>query len=264
MVSCPCSNCWSKLPCLHAFYSDEELPKIMKIKAQVAVPSQSYSDMKFWPIWNRAKKPILIRGVSSGSRRPRAIGSGTQETPFSDWGDDYDGFENIRLSYNCRGLSGMSYNSRGCTDDWGCSSEDIRTSTIYNITSKMNLLPGTVLAVQLTKGDPIFWSIHLETTMNQLVDSCLSAKSGGVKLPVSFTVSEKERPKLMKEKQMAMSIREYLDGNIDVTTQGLLISVGPVNTKLCYKIIVVDRRQTDKMYQKLKKQAAVSCTQKVD
>ena len=90
--------------------------------------------------------------------------------------------------------------------------------------------------------------INLDSTLNELVEPFLSENSGGVKLPVSFTESEKVRPKLMKENRMGMTIRDSLGRNLDVSIQGLTFLVGPLNSKLCYKMTVVDLGQLQKIF----------------
>jgi len=255
MVCCPCSNCWSKTKTQSQDATEPPSPRV-----QLSVPSQRYiideeipteddfDDLIVRPIPGSKKRLQMRDGNNSlnknrlhlvNNSRRRTDGQ-RKQTVLSDWGDAYDGYDSFRLSNNLNTRSQF-------TEEWTCVSDGTRTSNVPTLTAKMSLLPGNVLVMQLTKGDPIFRIIKLESTLNELVES-LSANSGGVKLPVSFTESEYQRPKLMKENRMAMSIQDNLGRNLDVSTQGLTFSVGPLNTKLCYKMTVVDLGQLEKIF----------------
>merc|ERR1719474_48678 len=122
-------------------------------------------------------------------------------------------------------------------------------STIEIGGSKMVVLtPGTVLAMQLFKGGQSFKIINLNITLQEIVKNFLSKNCGGVDLPVSFTESENTRPKLISKNRMAMSLRENLGRKFNVVTEGLTFSIGPVNSKLCYKMCVCDLGQLQKMF----------------
>jgi len=173
------------------------------------------------------------------SRKP-TVDDHRKQTVFSDWGDDYDGLEDMRLSQPLRSLM--------LSENFSFSSDGPRSSNVRTIpgTTKMIISPGHVLVMQLTKGDPRFRLINLDSSLKDLVENFLS--TNGVSLPISFTESENVRPKLMKENRMAMTIRDNLGRNLDVSTQGLTFSVGPLNSKLCYKMTVVDLSQLQKIF----------------
>jgi len=266
MVCCPCSNFLRKTPSQDATESGEE-PRVpsqttvqlvskKRFVIQEDVPTEDDFDAIILdhPIGN-SKKRLQLREfnrsipgnrlhpvVSRVSRKPTTTDDQRKQTVLSDWGDAYDGFEDMRMSNPIRSVQ--------LSENWSVTSDGPRTSSVPTIpgTTKMLLSPGHVLVMQLTKGVPRFREINLDRSLNEVVENFLSTNSGGVKLPVSFTESDKLRPKLMKETRMAMSIRENLGRNLDVSTQGLTFSVGPINTKLCYKLTVVDRNQLQKIF----------------
>jgi len=269
MVCCPCSNCWRKTPLQDLDGSDEEPRVPSQTSVQLAVsrkrdiiaedePEDDYGSIVLdSPIGNPSRKRLQLRDFSRSttgnrlqpvvSRKPTTDRKPTPDdfrnkSVFSDWADDFDGVEDIRLSNLMRSFQR--------SENFSFSSDGPRTSNVPTIpgTTKMVLPPGNVLVMQLTKGDPRFRMIRLDVTLNELVETFLSERSGGVSLPVSFTESEKIRPKLLKENRMAMSIKENLGRNLDVSTQGLTFSVGPLNSKLCYKMSVVDLGQLQKIF----------------
>jgi len=264
MVCCPCSNCWTKTPSQDATDSDEELRVPSQTSLQLAVskkrfvisedaPTEDNYDAIILetPIGN-SKKRLQLRDFNRshpanrlypvGSRKPTAADENRKQTVFSDWGDAYDGFESMRMSNPIRSVQ--------LSENWSISSDGPRTSNVRTIpgTTKMILSPGHVLVMQLTKGDSRFRMINVDNTLNEVVENFLSAKTGGVKLPVSFTESDTQRPKLMKESRLAMSIRDNLGRNLDVSIQGLTFSVGSVNSKLCYKMTISDLNQLQKIF----------------
>lgn len=261
MVCFLCSNCLSKTPSVEITSSDDEprgtIVQLASSKKRLKIPEDAPTEDDFddivleHPIGNSSKKRLQLRDFnrSQPANRLHPVVSikpnddHRKQTVFSDWGDVYDGFDSMRLSNPIRSVQRSA--------DFSFFSEvGPRTSNVPTFagTTKMDLPAGSVLVMQLTKENPRFRLINLESTLNEVVDNFLSSNSGGVSLPVSFTESENLRPKLMKANRMAMTIRDNLGRNLDVLKQGLTFSVGPVNSKLCYKMIVVDLGQMQKIY----------------
>jgi hypothetical protein len=223
-------------------YKFDELlfwPKPLKIRGPLSHPPLLLQPRVSKHATDDARKQIVpnaMRITVVNESRPTVVNE-SRATLISDWGSAFDGLENITLTNRTNTIG-----PQGSLEDWSFVSEVYLTSNVPTlpVTRKINVQPGNVLVMQLTKDCPRFSMIKLESTMNELVESFLSTNNGGVRLPVSFTESEYRRPKLMNENRMAMSIRDNLGQNFNESTQGLLFSVGPLNTKLCYKMTLVD------------------------
>merc|ERR1719419_307194 len=101
--------------------------------------------------------------------------------------------------------------------------------------------------MNITKGGQKFKLLNLNVSLQNVVDTFLSTETGA-KFPISFSESEDIRPKLMGPNRMAMSISQNLRGHLDIATQGLSFFIGPVNSKLCYKMSVCDLSQLQKIF----------------
>lgn len=120
---------------------------------------------------------------------------------------------------------------------------------------KMPVRSGMVWAMHLAKEVPRFKMLNLSTTLKQVVDTFLSFETGK-SLPVSFTFSKVSRPKLLSAEKMDMALSEVLKGYLDESTQGLSFFVGPVNTKLCYKMSVCELNNLEQLFSMPVRQAS--------
>jgi len=160
------------------------------------------------------------------------------ETVMSDWGDAFEDSVNLNTQFTFMTCANSV-----------TSFSDITTITNHNDhgTSKIPVPKGKVLAMCLTKEQQRFRLLNLKMTMEEVVETFLSP-NGGKKLPISFTDSQDHRPRRMEASRMAMTIEDNLGKHLDASTQGLTFAVGPLNSKLCYKLCICDLGQLMKIF----------------
>jgi len=273
---CPCSTCWSKTPNDEVSSKNDEEPRIPETSVndqsniiESKPRSNNFDITKPKPAKMGSCDNITIDppiGISSKKRlHLREFGSthhhhhrlthlhGKQhqiteeqrkQTILSDWGDVYHDLESVRFSNPIRSIQRSADLSFFSETEWARS----RGQTTVPAGAKMPLPSGNVMAMQLVKGGQCFKLVNLDKPLQEVVDNFLSVNSDGVELPVSFTESEDTRPKLMKQNRMAMTVRENLGPSFDPETQGLIFTVGPLNSKLCHKMTVCDLVQLQKIF----------------
>jgi len=158
------------------------------------------------------------------------------EHTVSDWGSAYEDtlFVSSQFSFMASAITNATFSSDiPCLDD-------------NPPVSKIAVPRGKVLALCLTKYEQRFRLLNLKTSLEEVVETFLSP-DGGRKLPISFTDSQKYRPRVMSPNQMAMTIEESLGKHLDTEKQGLTFSVGALNTKFCYKMCVCDLVQLQRI-----------------
>jgi len=167
---------------------------------------------------------------------------------ISDWGDCYED-EDIRIS-------NASF-QRVYEDNWSewSSSQNSQFPRFGSTllvkpmapVEEMPVSPGMVWAMLRTKTGQKFQLLNLSSSLQEVVDTFLRVETGK-SLPVSFTLSTNTPPKLLPPREMDMALSENLKGYLDEETQGLSFFVGPVNTKLCYKMYVSDLEQLQRFF----------------
>jgi len=161
-----------------------------------------------------------------------------EHTVLSDWGDAFEDSVNLnsQFTFMTCGNSLTSFSDM----------PTVKTPTAPG-TSNISIPKGMVLAMCLTKDQQRFRLLNLKMTLEEVVDTFLSA-NGGEKLPISFTDSHDCRPRRMDAGRMAMTIEDNLGKHLDNSTQGLTFAVGPLNSKLCYKLCICDLAQLQKIF----------------
>jgi len=188
---------------------------------------------------------LVVAGVSESGERNRV------QTVISDWGEAYEDGD-LRMSNieSSKRAVDSSVWSESVTPRHSGASRLESTLVLPKCQSsplKMQIRPGTVYAMYVSKGVKTFRLLSLNTKLRDVVDSFLRTdKDKGPPLPVSFD-SKTTRPKLMSESRMDMSLSDNLRGYLDPTTQGISFFAGVVNAKLCYKMTVCDLKKIRKM-----------------
>jgi len=161
-----------------------------------------------------------------------------EHTVLSDWGDAYEDtlYLSSQFSLMPSAITDASFSDVSYLDDNPVASNYL----------KIPVPPGKVLALCLTRGEQRIRLLNLKISLEEVVETFLSP-GGGKKLPISFTESQEWRPRVMGPHRMAMTIEENLGEHLDAETQGLTFSVGPLNSKLCYKMCVCDLGQLQKI-----------------
>jgi len=197
------------------------------------------NDKKQYPnntAFGKLNQPFT-RKSGSNSREAALSGLLKVRERTSDWGSAYEDtlFRSTQFSLLASTFTDTAFSDTPCTDDNSFASN-------YH---KITVPHGKVLALCLTKYEQRFRLLTLKTSLEEVVETFLSP-DGGKKLPISFN-SQKYRPRVMSPHQMAMTIEESLGKHFDTETQGLTFSVGPLNSKLCYKMSVCDLAQLQKI-----------------
>merc|ERR1719474_135680 len=167
-----------------------------------------------------------------------------QQTLLSDWGDVYEGLDSLHFSH--RGSLVLHMDFSGSSSDHVTSRES-RLPVVAGETKKITVPPGKVMGMFLGKKDYRFQILKLNSSLHDVVNLFLCIENGA-KLPVSFTETKINRPRIMSESRMAMTISENLGKQFDVKTQGLTFSTGSVNSKLCYKMSVCELSSMEKIF----------------
>jgi len=167
---------------------------------------------------------------------------------FSDWGDCYED-EDIRIS----NTSVQRVYEDNCSE-WSSSQNSLfpRLGSLLQVkpmatVQEMPVSPGMVWAMLRTKTGQKFQLFNLSSSLQEVVDTFLKVETGE-SLPVSFTLSTNTPPKLLPPEKMDMALSETLQGYLDEETQGISFFVGPVNTKLCYKMYVSHLEQLQRFF----------------
>jgi len=184
------------------------------------------------------------------------------ETVMSDWADCYEDAADLRMSNfetaSFQRVYGSAWSDCG-TSSYNSPVPRIGSSFVLKKKSisprKMPCRPGMVWAMRLSKEGQRFKLVNLSITVNELVDTFLSVETGQ-SLPVSFTFTNLSRPKLLPAEKMRMTLSEILKGYLDEMTQGLSFFVGPVNSKLCYKMSVCELDQLEQLFSMPKRQSS--------
>jgi len=195
-------------------------------------------------------KPFMGKAIYLSDKKEwSTIDENMQMTMISDWGDFFDD-ENIRIST-------VSNFPRIYEDNWSESTVSFNSqfsrlgSTVpikpMASVQEMPVSPGMVWAMLRTKTGQRFQLLNLSLSLQEVVDTFLKAETGK-SLPVSFTLSNDTRPKLLPAEKMDMTLSENLKGYLDEEIQGLSFFLGPVNAKLCYKMYVSDLEQLQSFY----------------
>jgi len=170
-------------------------------------------------------------------------------TMISDWGDFYED-EDILIStvsnFSCICEDILSESTVSRNSHFSRLGSTVRVKPLAPV-QEMPVSPGMVWAMLRTKTGQTFRLLKLSLSFQEVVDTFLKAETGK-SLPVSFTLSNDTRPKLLPTEKMDMTLLENLKGNLDEETQGLSFFVGPVNTKLCYKMYVSDLEQLQNFF----------------
>jgi len=153
------------------------------------------------------------------------------QTSISDWGDAYDGTTFL----NTYGSLQLSFVASSFSDHSSFTSLEPKNLTI---------LPGHVLGMLWANKSFQFEMLNLNWSMKEVVDFLV--KKCGARLPVSFS-NKRQRPTLLSNERMQMTIAENVGSQFDVKTQGLIFATGSVNSKLCYKITECERSEIEKM-----------------
>jgi len=185
-----------------------------------------------------------------------------EETVMSDWADCYEDAADFRMSNfetaSFQRVYGSAWSDCG-TSSYNSPVPRIGSSFVLKKKSisprKMPCRPGMVWAMRLSKEGQRFKLVNLSITVNELVDTFLSVETGQ-SLPVSFTFTNLSRPKLLPAEKMRMTLSEILKGYLDEMTQGLSFFVGPVNSKLCYKMSVCELDQLEQLFSMPKRQSS--------
>jgi len=165
-----------------------------------------------------------------------------KQSNFSYWGDMYDGTPllNERDSVQFPSVISFEFSEQ-------LTSRDIHSRQSSVELKNITLLPGHVLGMLLAKKGYQFQMLNLSWSIEEVVDLFL-AKECGVRLPLSFSRNEMNPPGIMASDRMQMTIAENLGSQFDVKIQGLIFATGPVNSKLCYKMSVCERREIEKLF----------------
>jgi len=193
-------------------------------------------------------KPFTYNNITQQEKKEFSFGTGHYETTMlSDWGDYYED-DDIRMS-----ASNMGH---AHADDWseGASLYSayprLGSTAVIKVMAPMQEMPvspGKVWATLFTKTAKTSQLLNLNISLQEVVDTFLKAQTGE-SLPISLTLSSDTRPKILPAKKMGMKLSESLKGHLDETTQGLTFFVGPINSKLCYKLYVSDMEQLQKLF----------------
>jgi hypothetical protein len=166
-----------------------------------------------------------------------AYGSISSTTVFSDWCELFDGWDNMYLTMRTNTITEITDNE---------TAQEISSSGCCNEPKKIILPPGQVMGMFLCKKNHRAKILNLNWSIDKVVNLLL-IKENGVKLPVSFSKIELERPRVISERQMAMSLRQNLGSHFDPKIQGLTFAIGSVNSKICYKMTVCKLIDIEKM-----------------
>jgi len=121
------------------------------------------------------------------------------------------------------------------------------STSVFTSTITFPVDHGMVLVMYLTKYGHRFKQLRLDISLEDVVATFLGVDSK-IKLPMSINLSKKSHPMILGRSQMGKTIAENLGPNFDVKTQGLIFSIGLVNSILCYKVSLGDLRQMQKIF----------------
>jgi len=176
---------------------------------------------------------------SGAARHPRTFTtrSSTQTgnlTHVSDWGNLYDEWNEspvLRMSLSGSGSGPASLSDR-------LTERETRLSIVYP-TKKIKIPPRKVMGMFHTKKDYRFQILSLNSTLDEIVDLFLF-KESGTRLPVSFSKTEVNQPRIMSVRRMGTTLTKNLGPQFDARKQGLFFTAGCVNSELCYKMKLVE------------------------
>jgi len=240
-----------------------ETPRLYEVKksrsADTVGALKKRKDIRCSTFIRRPTKPLKnITRYSSFKPFFGSVERNREGTVISDWGECFEDAEFRISAYEAASFQRV-YDSiySDCGTTLNSSFPRAETSLLVKTLTpkKMPVRSGMVWAMHLSKNVPRFKMLNLSTTLKQVVDTFLSLETGK-SLPLSFTFSKVSRPKLLSAEKMEMALSEVLKGNLDETTQGLSFFVGPVNTKLCYKMSVCELNNLEQLFSMPVRQAS--------
>jgi len=181
----------------------------------------------------------LQRPVTSSFRHLSTSSNPSRSQIVSTWADAFEELDYASFSQSYK--IGESDDIMFFEND-GMSLQDNRESSPsveFTITTAMPVEPGMVLAMYLTNGGHRFKCLNLDMSLDVVVSTFLCTDNK-IKLPVSITESNKSLPMIMGRNQMVKTIAENVGPYFDVKMQGLIFTIGSVNSKLCYKMCLGD------------------------
>jgi len=189
--------------------------------------------------------------ISEGGNRSRG------QTTISDWGDLYEDGGDSGFS-PCESSNWRPKVDPGWSDqlDTPENSESwLGPKSCPSSPLKWTVLPGMVTALYLTKDVQRFKMLSLNSSIQEVVNNFLRT-GGGPSLPMSYSKFNGSRPKVMAASRMGMSLSDILGGDsLESTVEGIVFSVGCVNTKLCYKMSICQLKHIEKFVQNFPKQS---------
>jgi len=228
--------------------NQRSLPIIPVDDLRIKTP-RDYTDQSPWisPFPNslsarikRNRRSLIVkRGHSSNS-----ISHSQALTVISDWADAYEGFETPRHSRSSSLLT--KTDAFSCIDYVSGRESPLSTSTL-NLPQNIMLPPGTVMSVFLSNKGYLFKVLNLNLSVDDVINIFLCA-DGGPRLPMSFSKTEQNPPRIMSKRMMAANLAENLGPQFDTKTQGLTFATGSLNSRLCYKMSVCELGKIEKMF----------------
>jgi len=178
------------------------------------------------------------RRTADRSRR-----SSLRPSVISDWGEVFDGLKSFDFTKSgsliipvdvSESLSGQ------------LTAQNSRLSVVYS-PKKIRLPPGKVIGLFISKNDYLFQILSLNSSLNEVVDLFL-CKESGAWLPISFSRTQANQPRIMSIKNMRNTLAENLGPLFDAKNQGLVFATGHINSKLCYKMSLCEMSKIESFF----------------
>jgi len=207
------------------------LPPGFKLK-QIQVEVEGSSA----PLATGATQRISIRSKQSSTHTE-------QLTLLSDWGDVFDDYGS--MDFTKSGSLVLEKDTSWSISD-NLTGRESRLSLMFS-PKHIHLAPGKVMGMFIKKKDYRFQILNLNSTLDKVVDVFL-LKESGTNLRLSFSKSGLSRPKVMSNSRMKNTLANSLGPQFDAKKQGVVFAMGPVNSKLCYKMSVCELSKIEKIF----------------
>jgi len=187
-----------------------------------------------------------LSAVANQRQSIRSKQSSTQTeqlTLLSDWGDVFDDYGSVDFTKS-GSLVLEKDNSWSFSDN--LTGRESRLSSVLS-PKRIHLPPGKVMGMYLKKKEYHFQILNLNSTLDKVVDVFL-VKESGTNLRLSFSKSGLSRPKVMSNSRMKNTLANSLGPQFDAKKQGVVFAMGPVNSKLCFKMSVCELSKIEKIF----------------